>query len=130
MDVLAAVPYFQNLRLVARAFTLFANQFDISKKLHLHRYGAIALAGFTTSSWNVEGKMTGRKTPLLGLRQRSEEITNPVKGLSVGNGIGTRSSADRRLIYQYDIVNELVAFHFAPIGRSQVMSVVLPLYRR
>ncbi len=67
VNVLAAIAYIQNLRLVARALALLADQFDVGKKLHFHGDGAVALAGFTASTGDIEGKVPGGEASLFGL---------------------------------------------------------------
>ena len=42
MNVPAVIAHGENLRLIARAFALLADQFDIGQKLHFHRDRAVA----------------------------------------------------------------------------------------
>src|ERR1700722_6934646 len=118
MNVLAAVAGLEHLRLVTRAFAFFADQLNIGEELHFHRNRAVALAGFTPPSGNVERKMPGSETALLGLRQRSKEFADGVERLDVSHRIRPRGSPDRRLIDQHDFINELVAFQTFPGSRS------------
>src|SRR5579862_5161706 len=127
VNILAAIAYIENLRLVASSFALFADQFDVGEELHFHRDRAVALAGFAAASGNVEGKMPGGKASLLGLGKGSKEVADAVEGLDVGNRIGARRSADRGLVDQNDVVNEIVALDSAPIRRRDRLSVGLPL---
>ena len=61
------------------------------------------------------------KPSLLGLGQGGKEIADSVEGLDVGDRIGARSSADRGLVHQNDVVDEIVAFEFAPVwGRRRL----------
>jgi hypothetical protein len=57
MYILAAITHVQNLLFETRAFALFANQLDVSEKLHLHGDGAVALANVTTAAGQVERKV-------------------------------------------------------------------------
>ena len=54
MNVFAFIADIENLRLVARAFAVFANQFDVGEELHLHRHGAVALARLTATAGNIK----------------------------------------------------------------------------
>ena len=50
MNVFAFIADIENLRLVARAFAVFTDEFDVGEKLHLHGHGAVALARFTSTT--------------------------------------------------------------------------------
>ena len=63
VDVLAAIAHFQHLRLVSRAFALFADQFHVGQKLHLHGHGAVALAGIAAASGDVEREVPRAEKP-------------------------------------------------------------------
>src|SRR5580692_11273912 len=102
MNILPAVADLKHLRLVARAFALFANQFYVSKELHLHRNRAVALASLTAPSGNVERKMPGSETALLGLRQRRKKLADGVERLDVSHRIRTRRPPNWRLIDQHN----------------------------
>ena len=128
VNVLAAIAHFQDLRLVARAFALFADQFDIGEKLHLHGDRAVALAGFAASAGDIEGKVPGAEAALFGFGQGGKEVTDSVEGLDVGDRIGTRGAADRRLVDQDDVVDQVVAFEFFPVGgRREALPLVCRL---
>ena len=68
VDVLALVANVEHLRLVARAFAFFADQFDVGEELHFDGDGAVALAGFAAAAGDVEGEMSGGEAALLALR--------------------------------------------------------------
>ena len=119
VDILAAITHVEHLRLVARAFALFADQFDVGQKLHFDGDGAVALAGFAASAGDVEREMSGGEAALLGLRQGSKQIADSVEGLDVGHRIRSRSAPDGRLVDQDHVVDEIVAFQFAPISRRK-----------
>src|SRR5712671_105434 len=114
MNILAPVSDFEHLRLVARPFALFANQFNVGEKLHLHRNRAVPLTGLAPAPGNVEGKVSRAETTLLGLGQRGEQIADGVERLNVSHGIRTRRASNRGLIDQHNFVNELVALQTFP----------------
>src|SRR5882724_7787571 len=64
VNVLSVITDFKYLRLISCSFALFANQFDVSEKLHLDCDSAVALTCFTTSARNVEGEMSGGEATL------------------------------------------------------------------
>ena len=98
VDVQAVVPDLEDAALEARAFALFADQFDVGQELHLDRDGAIALAGFAAAAGNVEREMSGGVAALFGFAGGGEEGADQVEGLDVGDRIGARRAADGRLI--------------------------------
>ena len=69
MNVLATISHVENLRFVARAFALLADQFDISQKLHLNGDGPVALADLTAPTRDIERKVPRTKVALFRLRK-------------------------------------------------------------
>src|SRR5260370_1053685 len=59
VDIFPVIPDFQNAALEASAPALFADEFDVREKLHLHGDRAVALAGFAAASRHVKRKVTG-----------------------------------------------------------------------
>src|SRR5437016_5603538 len=59
VNILPVIPHLQNATLEARASALFADEFNVRQKLHLHGDRAVTLAGFAPATRHVEGKMTG-----------------------------------------------------------------------
>src|ERR1700750_141501 len=104
MNVLALVTDRQYLRLIARAFALFTDEFDIGEELHFDGHGTIPLAGFTAPARYVEREMSSAESALLRFGQGSEEFADCVKRLDVGDRIRTRRAPDRRLVDEYDLV--------------------------
>ena len=98
VDVQAVVFDLEDAGLEAGALALLANQLDIGQKLHLHRDGAIALAGFAAPSWNVERKVAGGVAALFGVARGGEDLPDQVEHLDVSHRVGARGAADRRLI--------------------------------
>src|SRR5882672_10738770 len=98
MDVLAFVANFEDLRLVARAFTFVADEFHVGQELHFDGDSAISLAILTAPAGDVEGKMSGCKTALLCFRKRGKHVTDYIEGFDVGDRIRPGRASDGRLI--------------------------------
>ncbi len=54
MDVLSVITHGKNLRLVARAFAILADQFHVGQELHFHGHRAVAGAGIAAPAGDVE----------------------------------------------------------------------------
>ena len=113
MDVLAVIAHSENLRLVARAFAILADQFHIGQKLHFHGDRAVAGAGIAASAGDVEGKVSCGVAVFLGLGKGSEDLANGIERLDVGHRIRARRAADWRLVHQLHLVEPLLAFEFS-----------------
>src|SRR6185369_17592160 len=122
MNILSAVPDFQNLRFESCAFTFFADQLDISEKLHFHDDGAVALTGFAAASRHIERKMPGRKPAFVRLRSRRKQLTNPVECLYISHWIRPRGPSNRRLVHQNNFVDERCALDFTDARKSVALS--------
>src|SRR5229473_5516261 len=114
MNILAAIADLQHPGLVTRSFALLADQLDVGKKLHLDRNRTVSLASLAAAAWNVEGEVPRAETAFLGLRQRSKEIADRVKGLDIRDRIGARCTTDGGLVHQNNFIDELIAFHAVP----------------
>src|SRR6476659_7647948 len=109
MNVPALVAHIKDRRLVARAFALFANQFDVGKKLHLDGHGPITLARLAATTRYIERKMTGCESVLVSLSYRSKHFTDRVKRFDISHGIASRRAADGALIHQHHVGDVLSA---------------------
>src|SRR5258708_2931628 len=127
MNILAAVTNLQYLRFVARAFALFADEFNVRQKLHFDGNGSIALADFAAAAGNVEREMPGAESTLLRFGKRSEQIPDGVERLDIGHGVRPGRSSYGRLVHQHDFVNVLVAVHAAPCGSRWSHTIALLL---
>src|ERR1700680_2985096 len=114
MNILAAIADLKHPGLVTRSFALLADQLDVREGLHLDRNRTVTLASVTAAAGNVEGEVSRAETAFLGLRQRSKQIADRVKGLDIRDGIGARRTTDGRLINQNNFIDELVAFYAVP----------------
>src|SRR5439155_441360 len=113
VNILPAIPYFEHLGLETFPFALFANQFDIRQKLHFNHHSPVTLAGLATSTWNVEGEVSRGKAPFMGFWSARKQIANSIESFDVSHRIRSRRAADRRLVNQYDFVNEFLTSNFA-----------------
>src|SRR5512147_1046497 len=109
MNVLALIANGEHLRLVTRAFALFADEFDVGEELHLDGNGAVALAGFAASAGDVEGEVSSREAAFLRFGQRGKQVADSVKGLNVRNWIRARGASDRRLVNEDNFIEILNA---------------------
>ena len=110
MDILALITHIKNRSFVPRPPAFLAEEFDVGEKLHLYRYGSVALASLATAAGNVEGEVPGGVPPLLRFRQRGKQFADSVECLDVGNRIRAWGAADRRLIDEDDLFDLLAAF--------------------
>ena len=113
VNVQPVVADVEDAALEARAFALVADQLDIGQKLHLHRDGAVALAGFAASARNVEREMAGGVAALFGFARGGEQRADQVEGLDVGHRVGARRAADGRLVDHDGLADRLGALHLA-----------------
>src|SRR5260370_4032498 len=97
VDILPVIANFQNSALEARASALFADEFDVRKKLHLHGDCTIALAALAAAARNVEAKMAGGVTAALRIRRVGKSFSNSVERRNTITRLRTEPSADRRL---------------------------------
>src|SRR5579883_289367 len=109
MNVLALITDAEHLWLVAGPLAVFADQLHVSQKLHFNRNRAVALAGFTASTWYVEREVPGVETALLRLRQRSKQVADGVKRFDIRDGVGSWCPPDGRLIHQHHFIHPLRA---------------------
>src|ERR1700737_36568 len=123
MNILAAIADLEHPRLVTRSFALLADQLDVGEKLHLDRNRTVTLASVAAAAGNVEGEVSRAETAFLGLRQRSKQIADAVKGLDIGDRIRARCTTDGRLIHQNNFIDELIAFHAVPGDGSALRTV-------
>jgi hypothetical protein len=113
VDVQAVVADFEDAGLEAGALALLADQLDIGQKLHLHRDGAIALAGFAAPAGNVEREVAGGVAALFGVARGGEELPDQVEHLDISHRVGARGAADGRLIDHDGLADRFGAFDLA-----------------
>ena len=98
MNVFAFIADVENLRLIARAFAVFTNEFDVGEKLHLHGHGAVALARLTAAARDIKTEMARAKAMLVRFSNRRKDFADRVKCLDISHGITAGSPANGRLI--------------------------------
>src|SRR6195256_3451156 len=128
MNILAAIADLEHLWLVTRSFALLADELDVGEKLQLDRNRTVTLASLAAAARNVEGEVSRAETAFLGLRQRSKEIADGVKGLDIRDRIGARCSTDGRLINQNNFIDELIAFYAVQRKGAPLHAVVRLLF--
>src|SRR5580765_4196535 len=94
MNVFAFIADVENLRLVARAFAIFADEFHVSEELHLHGHGAVTLAGFTAAAWNIKTEVARAVAVLVRFSDRRKHFADRVKRLDISYGITAGSPAN------------------------------------
>src|ERR1044071_2299026 len=99
----AANPDVEHLRLEAGAAAGLAGHVDIGQEDHLHQDGTGSLALLAAPSGEVEGEGGGGVAAAAGQRLGREELPDLVERLDVGDRIGARCPADRRLVHQHDV---------------------------
>ena len=113
MDRSAAVAHLEHLRLEALAVALIAGHEDVGEKLHLDAHFAFALARFAAAARHVEGEVARRQAARSRVLGRGEQLADRIERLEVGDRIRARRPADRRLIDQHHVGDELGAFERA-----------------
>ena len=81
--------------------TDWASNINIWQKVHLDLVDAVTLAGFTTSTFNIEREATRFVAANLGFRLFSKKLANLIKDASISSWVRTRSATDWRLV-NYD----------------------------
>src|SRR6266404_2357124 len=115
MHVLATIADFEHAALEARPAAFFADQLNVGQELHFYRYRAITLAGFTTPARNVEGEMTTVVSTTRGFGLRRKGFADRIEGFDISHRIRARRAANRRLIDQHNILDQLGAIDLAAV---------------
>ena len=115
-DRFFVVEDFERLRIVTATAAIFARHITARQKTHLELDHALALAGFATAAFRVEGEPAGRITAHARDRQLRVEIADLIEHFDVSCRGRARRLPDRRLI---DFVDRLK--RFGPCnGREQL----------
>ena len=129
MDRSPAVSHFEHLRLEPLAIALVAGHEDVRQKLHLDSHFAFALTGFASAAGHVEREVARGEPARACVLRRGEELADRIERLEVGDRIGPRRAANRRLIDQHDIGNELGALERPEHPDALVPPALRPLDR-
>ena len=117
VDVAAAVLDLEHLRLEALAVALVARHEDVGEELHLDRtspspsHASQRPPGTLNEKWLA---VRPRDSRVLG---RREQLADRIERLEVGHRIRPRRPADRRLIDEHDVGDELGAFELRDARR-------------
>ncbi len=106
-DTFSFIFDFQRLAVVPLALADLARHVDIRQEMHFDLNDAVASAGLAAAAPDVETEATLFIATQLRLRQAREQVTDIVEHAGIGRRIGTRRSADRRLVDVDDLVDVL-----------------------
>ena len=102
-------PDLQHFGTIAPPVAVGAAQVHVAQELHLDALEAVAGAGRTTPLAGIEAEGSSRVAALPGQRLGAEETADRVQSPDVAGGIRAGGLADRRLIHQHNVVDQLVA---------------------
>ena len=128
-NVLAFVLHLKSFAVVAHAFADVARHIHIWQKVHLDLHHAIALAGFTTATSNVEAEASCAVASLTGGIHLSHQLADWRKEPGVGRRVAARRTANRRLVDIDDLVKVLDAFNGLMWRRFLMCAVERARYR-
>src|SRR5438046_5549309 len=103
------IAHLEYLRLEALAVALIARHEDVGEKLHLDADLAFALARFAPPARHVEREVTGREPARARVFRRREQLADRIERLEIRDRIRSRRPADRRLIDEHGVGDELDA---------------------
>ena len=127
VNIQVPVPDPEHLAAEPASVTGLAGQGDIREKLHLNLHHPRPLALFTAPTLHIEAEGARIKTRREGLIRRREELPDPVKDLGIGCGIAPGRLADRRLVDQHELIDELKAADRIDKHLSIYRKALLPL---
>ena len=115
--------------LEALAFADLARHEHVGEELHLDLDLALALARLAAAAGDVEREMAGGQPARLGVLGRREQLADRIERLEVGDRVGSRRAADRRLVHQHHVGDELRAFEL-PVRPDAAIPVPLRALQR
>ena len=113
VDVAPAVLDLEHLRLEPLAFADLARHEDVGEELHLDLDHAFALARLAAPAGHVEREVAGRQAARLRVLGRREQLADRIERLEIRDRVGSRRAADRRLVHEDDVGDELRPFELA-----------------
>src|SRR5690606_40518235 len=99
----------ERLAVVALAVADVAGHVHIRQEVHLDLDDAVALAGFTAATLDVEREAARLIAARLGLRQSREPVADVGECAGIGRRVRARRAPDRRLIVVYVQVESCAA---------------------
>ncbi len=92
--------------------TDIAGDIDIRQKMHLYFYDPVSTTGFTPSPFNVKTKSPGLIPSYSRFGRSGKKFSDIRKNTGICSGVGTRGSADGRLIDMDDFIDMSDALYF------------------
>ena len=129
-NIFAFVIYFQCLAVIALAPAYLAFHFNIGQEIHFYNPGSSAFTVLAPAAFYIEGETPGFVSPDFRFRYQRKQVADFRKNIDIGGGVGTRCSANGRLIDFNDFVN---MFQTGKIYIGQCTgsaSVIMPLHNR
>ncbi len=99
----------EHLGAIALAVAVGTAQVDVGEELHLDVLEAVAAARRTAARAGVEAERALRVSALACERRSGEALADRVECADVARRIGARRAADRRLVDEHDVVDQLGA---------------------
>jgi hypothetical protein len=82
----------EGFTVVSFTFTDIALDIDIGEEVHLDNIYPLSATGFTASTFDVEGKLSGFVAPCFGFDGLGEDFADGVEYACVGDGIRSRGA--------------------------------------
>ncbi len=130
IDVPALVAHLEHLRAEALAVALLAGHEHVGEELHLDADDAFAFAGLAAAAGHVEREVTGREAARARVLGRREELADRIERLEIRDRVRARRPADRLLIDEHGVADELDAFELAMAADAAVPVALRALDRR
>src|SRR5207302_205165 len=123
----AAILHLEHLGFESLAVALIAGHEDVGEKLHLDAHFALALARFAPAAGYVERKVARRQPARPGVLGGREQLANRIERLEVRDRIRPGRPANRRLVHEHRVGDELDAFEFSEGAHSLLGTALGPL---
>ena len=109
--ILSFVSDFQSLLIVAASMTVFTFHINIRQEMHLNLLDSASFTDLTSSSFRIERESSWSISPFHRFLAFWENISYMGKYSSISRNIGMRSPSNRRLVYDYDLVQIMCSFY-------------------
>ena len=126
----ALVLHFEHLRPETLAVALIARHEHVREELHLDADLPFALARLAAAARHVEREVARREPAQPRVLRRREQVADRIERLQIGDRIGARRAADRLLVDQHHVTDELGAFETVEPAHAPVPITLGPLDRR
>ena len=93
--------------------------------MHFNLHYSVTLTAFTAASLDIKGKSARRVSPALCVRGHCEKLPDIIEYARVGCRIGTRCSADWRLVNVDNLVKIFNSEHFIVLSGETFCAVKL-----